>query len=60
MISSLFYYPPETDYSTFNNLDFTPLFYEEVVGKMSAAELAKAKETCGENKECIFDLAVTG
>ncbi|KAK2167507.1 hypothetical protein NP493_1273g01022 [Ridgeia piscesae] len=60
MTSSLFYYPQSTDYNTFNIINFTPLFYEEVVGKMTPEEKAEAKKTCGENKECIFDLAVTG
>ena len=27
---------------------------------MTAAERAKAQATCGENKECLFDFAVTG
>ena len=60
MTSSLFYYPQSTDYNTFNIINFTPLFYEEVVGKMTTEQKAKANETCGDNKECIFDLAVTG
>ncbi|KAK2167442.1 hypothetical protein NP493_1275g00055 [Ridgeia piscesae] len=58
--SSLFYYPLGTHYSTFNILDFTPLFYEEVVGNMTPEQKAEAEKTCGDNKECIFDLAITG
>ena len=60
MTSSLFYYPQGTDYNTFNILDFTPLFYEEVVGNMTPEQKAEAEKTCGDNKECIFDLAITG
>ena len=60
MTSSLFYYPQGTDYNTFNILDFTPLFYEEVVGNMTPEQKADAEKTCGTNKECIFDLAITG
>ena len=60
MTSSLFHYPEGTDFNTYNILDFTPLFYEEVVAKMTEDEKTKAADICGENRDCIFDLAITG
>lgn len=57
---SLLHYPPDTDYNTFNIQDFTPLFLEEVLGNMTEAERAEAEKTCGDNRECLFDFAVTG
>ena len=60
MTSSLFYYPQGTGYNTFNILDFTPHFYEEVYGAMTTEQKAEAKKTCGDNKDCIFDFAITG
>ncbi|KAI0209335.1 hypothetical protein LSAT2_005978 [Lamellibrachia satsuma] len=60
MISSLFYYPSGSDYNTFNIKNFTPLFLEDVLANMTTAQKTEAKKTCGENKECLFDFALTG
>ncbi|KAI0230808.1 hypothetical protein LSAT2_018833 [Lamellibrachia satsuma] len=60
MISSLFYYPAGSDYNTFNIKNFTPLFLEDVLGNMTAAQRTEAEKTCGKNKECLFDFALTG
>ena len=60
MISSLFYYPAGSDYNTFNIKNFTPLFLEDVLANMTTAQKTEAKKTCGENKECLFDFALTG
>lgn len=59
-IDSLFYYSPGESYSTYANTEFQPLFLEDVLANMTEAQRTKAQETCGENKECLFDLAITG
>ncbi|KAK2160812.1 hypothetical protein NP493_1626g00009 [Ridgeia piscesae] len=59
-VDSLFYYASGESYSTFVHKEFKPLFLEDVLNNMTDAERVKAKATCGENKECLFDFAVTG
>ena len=59
-VDSLFYYASGESYSTFKNKGFKPLFLEDVLHNMTDAERANAKATCGDNKECLFDFAVTG
>ena len=59
-VDSPFYYASGESYSTFENKGFKPLFLEDVLKNMTDAEEAEAKATCGENKECLFDFAVTG
>ena len=59
-IDSLFYYAPGESYSTFARTEFQPLFLEDVLNVMTPEQRTKAKQTCGDNKECIFDFIVTG
>ncbi|KAI0239923.1 Mucin-like protein [Lamellibrachia satsuma] len=59
-IDSLFYYAPGESYWTFARTEFQPLFLEDVYGNMTTAQRTKAEHTCGDNKECLFDFAVTG
>ena len=59
-VDSLFYYAIGEPYSTFAHKEFKPLFLEDVLNNMTAAERKKAETTCGDNKECLFDFAVTG
>ena len=59
-IDSLFYYAPGESYSTFARTEFQPLFLEDVLANMTDAQRTTAEQTCGDNKECIFDFAVTG
>ncbi|KAK2181108.1 hypothetical protein NP493_410g01020 [Ridgeia piscesae] len=59
-IDSIFYYAPGEGYSTFAHTEFKPLFLEDVLANMTDAQLQRAKQTCGDNKECLFDFAVTG
>ena len=59
-LDSLFHYAPGESYSTFARTGFKPLFIEDVVKNMTAAKRAEATKTCGDNKECLFDFAVTG
>jgi len=56
----LFYYASGESYSTFAQTDFKPLFLDDVLANMSPNEITEAKKTCGDNKECLFDFAVTG
>ncbi|KAI0238816.1 hypothetical protein LSAT2_010422 [Lamellibrachia satsuma] len=58
-LDSLFYYAPGESYSTYARTDFKPLFIEDVLRNMTTERRTKATETCGDNKECIFDYAVT-
>ncbi|KAK2190867.1 hypothetical protein NP493_66g06051 [Ridgeia piscesae] len=58
-VDSLFYYAPDESYSTFARTGFKPLFIEDVLKNMTAAKSAEATQTCGVNKECLFDFAVT-
>ena len=59
-IDSLFYYAPGESYWTFARTEFQPLFLEDVLANMTTAQRTKAEETCEDNKECLFDFAVTG
>ncbi|KAK2162840.1 hypothetical protein NP493_1501g01086 [Ridgeia piscesae] len=59
-VDSLFYYVNGESYLTYAHPEFKPLFLEDVTANMTDAQKAKAKRICGDNKECIFDLAITG
>ncbi|KAK2175052.1 hypothetical protein NP493_751g01001 [Ridgeia piscesae] len=59
-IDSLFYYASGESYSTYAHTEFQPLFLEDVLNNMTESQRTAALNTCGENKECLFDLAVTG
>ena len=59
-VDSVFYYTPPTSYSTYASTGFQPLFVEDVLANMTDSQRLKAKETCGDNKECLFDFVVTG
>lgn len=59
-VDSLFNYAPGESYSTYARTGFKPLFIEDVLLNMTTEQRTKAKETCGDNKECLFDFAVTG
>jgi len=43
----------------FAHTKFKPLFFEELL-KDKTISMTLVKNTCGDNKECIFDLVVTG
>ncbi|KAK2178081.1 hypothetical protein NP493_563g01009 [Ridgeia piscesae] len=58
-IDSLFYNAPGESYSMFAHTKFKPLFFEELL-KDKTISMTLVKNTCGDNKECIFDLVVTG
>ena len=56
----MFHYASDESHATFAHTEFKPLFIEDVLAKMTPAQRAKAKKICGDNKECLFDFAVTG
>lgn len=53
---SLFTYPPCKNYSSYENKGFVPTFVTPNLDKLPPASVA----ACKGNKECLFDLAVTG
>ena len=59
-IDSLFYYAPGENYLTYARTNFRPLFLSDVLANMTDAQKILANQKCGDNKECIFDFAVTG
>ncbi|KAK2175059.1 hypothetical protein NP493_751g01026 [Ridgeia piscesae] len=58
-VDSLFFYVKGESYLTYAHPEFKPLFLEDVTANMTDKEKANAKKICGDNKECIFDLAIT-
>ena len=59
-LDSLFHYAPGENYSTYARSEFTPRFLEEVLANMTSSQREMAQNTCGDNKECLFDFAITG
>ncbi|CAB4041795.1 Hypothetical predicted protein, partial [Paramuricea clavata] len=58
---TLFTYRIGESYDNFLDLDFTPVFLEETASLFSSSTLEQeARDICGVNGECLFDIAVTG
>ncbi|XP_046863081.1 protein mesh-like isoform X2 [Xenia sp. Carnegie-2017] len=58
---TLFKYPSGKSYNSFVDQTFTPKFLDESNTLFSDDDLERrARSVCGENKECLFDVAVTG
>ena len=58
---TLFTYRSGESYDHFRDLDFTPVFLDGTASLFPNSTLEQeAKNICGENKECLFDIAVTG
>ena len=54
---SLFFYQPEESWDTFYDPYFTPFY----LPTFSDPELeSQARDICGDNKFCLFDIAATG
>ncbi|XP_066292643.1 mucin-like protein [Branchiostoma lanceolatum] len=55
-------YPSGTNYSTYGNLSFTPLFFNLDTMFTNETDRDRAIEVCGgaAKKECLFDIALTG
>ena len=57
----MFTYRVGDSYESFRDLDFTPVFLDDTSSIFSSPTLEQeARNICGENKECLFDIAVTG
>ena len=57
----MFTYHVGESYDNFVDLGFTPVFLDETNSLFSSNTLEQqARDICGENKECLFDIAVTG
>ena len=52
-------YEEGQSWHTFNNLEFAPVFLEDLENNALPIDLAEARELCGDNKECLFDTLVT-
>ena len=58
---TLFTYRFGKSYDSFRDLDFTPVFLDDTSSLFSNSTFEQeARNICGENKECLFDIAVTG
>ena len=58
-VTSVFTYQQGFQHSDFVDLSYTPKFIQdEIVFSNSSMEIL-AKEKCGENKKCLFDISVT-
>ena len=58
---TLFTYRFGENYDRFRDLDFTPVFLDDTSSLFSNSTFEQeAKNICGENQECLFDIAVTG
>ena len=57
----MFTYRTGESYDSFLDLGFTPVFLDETNSLFSNNTLEQqARDICGENEECLFDIAVTG
>ena len=58
---TLFTYRTGESYDNFLDPGFTPVFLDETNSLFSDNTLEQqARDICGENEECLFDIAVTG
>ena len=58
---TLFTYRFGKSYESFRDLDFTPVFLDDTSSLFSNSTFEQeARNICGENQECLFDIAVTG
>ena len=55
---SLFRYAPHESVDTFKNLSFVPMFADNITWQNESLRL-KAEKECGEDYECLFDVAST-
>ena len=57
----MFTYRIGESYDSFRDVDFTPVFLDETTSLFSNSSFEQeARAVCGENVECLFDIAVTG
>lgn len=56
---SIFHYPENKTFLSFINVGFVPMFTDNITFANATLE-ALAKEACGDNIQCLFDIASTG
>ena len=57
----MFTYRGGKDYDDYVDPGFTPVFLEDAESIFSNSTLQKeTKKICGDNKQCMFDIAVSG
>lgn len=56
------YYTDGTSYSTYNDVDFTPVFTDDSDSWIWKSEELKTQAllTCGDDSSCLYDVFVTG
>lgn len=61
-MESIFYYDPGTEWITYNNASFIPVFTDDVDSWVwpSTALRDTAYSLCGDDMSCLFDVYVTG
>ncbi|XP_028415613.1 sushi domain-containing protein 2-like [Dendronephthya gigantea] len=58
---TIFTYHVGKSYDSFTNSSFIPVFLDETNSLFTSPALEQdARSVCGENEECLFDIAVTG
>ncbi|XP_033120224.1 uncharacterized protein LOC117119508 isoform X1 [Anneissia japonica] len=56
---SFFTYTPGNTYSDINDLQFVPMFTDELISEADNEFLQNVQEACGTSKECLYDALVT-
>ncbi|XP_022099124.1 mucin-4-like isoform X5 [Acanthaster planci] len=58
---SLFYYvSPDESWAELNDLTFIPKFLDDLINEADTVSLQTARDTCGQNKVCLYDTLATG
>ena len=60
--SIMYYTESNTDWNTYNNNTFVPVFTDDVDNWAWSSDSFKqtAESTCGDNIECLYDVFITG
>ena len=59
--NSLFTYHEDKKHEDFVNIEYIPLFFDQIESLFSDKTLEiQAKAACGDVKECLFDVAASG
>ena len=58
---TLFTYRSGKSYDSYRDVNFKPVFLDDTSSLFSSSTLEQeARDICGQNEECLFDIAVTG
>ncbi|XP_071941000.1 uncharacterized protein [Antedon mediterranea] len=58
--TSLFYYTQGETWNTYNNVQFVPVFLDDLMSSMEIGSQANFTDICGEDVSCLYDGLVTG